>query len=296
MAVAGVITMASARLPAVNGELRELAERTARSVVRIRGRHGAHGSGSIWDRAGGIVTNAHVAVQPELDVETPDGRQSRARLVARDAHLDLAALHVDVDDLHPLEIGDSRAVKVGQLVAAMGNPFGLTNALTLGVVHGAPSANHMGMLRTDLRLAPGYSGGPMIDMSGRLLGINTMVAGGLGLAVPANTVERFLRYTSRPKVGVGLRVVRVVTPAGDQRSALLVTEVAADGRADRSGVLVGDVLLEASERRLTEPEDLAEAVIAGRGAVRLRLLRGGRPTIIELQSDVPDATHEGRAA
>ena len=161
----------------------------ARVTVEIRGRAGAPlGAGVIWHPDGLILTNAHVA-QRDVSVVLTDGRPRPARLVARDAERDLAALVVDASGLPAAEIGDSRALRVGELVLAVGNPFGLPRALSAGLVH---AVDHR-VIQADLRLAPGNSGGPLADARGSVVGLNAMIVGGLAIAVPSETAWRFVR-------------------------------------------------------------------------------------------------------
>ena len=170
-----------------------LAERLARITVEVRVRARRRGdgvsvgSGVVWHPDGLVLTNAHVA-RGDVSIVLPDGRALTARLVARDTARDLAALVVDARGLPAADIGDSGALRVGQLVFALGNPLGLVRALSAGLVHSTgPRA-----IQADLRLAPGNSGGPLADAQARVVGINTMIAGGLAVAVPSREARRFV--------------------------------------------------------------------------------------------------------
>jgi serine protease Do len=148
---------------------------------------------------------------------------------------------------------------------AVGNPLGFVGALTTGVVHAI--TRHW--VHADVRLAPGNSGGPLADARGRVIGINTMIAGGLALAVPSNSVTRFLR---RGAEGVGLGVV--VRPV---RDGVLVLDVQPGSPAARSSLMIGDLLIGANGRRFESFNDLGEAIEASQGGVlRLQFLRGDR--------------------
>lgn len=168
-----------------------MAAELARVTVEVRGRGAggaAVGAGVIWHPDGLILTNAHVAHR-DVTVVLADGRACGARLVARDPRRDLAALVVDATGLPAAEIGDSGALRVGELVLAVGNPLGLVRALSAGLVHAVgPRAIH-----ADLRLAPGNSGGPLADARGRVVGLNAMIVGGLAFAVPSRAGWRFVR-------------------------------------------------------------------------------------------------------
>ena len=174
-----------------------MAAELARVTVEVRGRGrgaggAAVGAGVIWHPDGLILTNAHVAHR-DVTVVLADGRARSARLVARDPQRDLAALLVDATGLPAARIGDSAALRVGELVLAVGNPLGLVRALSAGLVHAVgPRAIH-----ADLRLAPGNSGGPLADARGRVVGLNAMSVGGLAVAVPSREAQRFVREQLR---------------------------------------------------------------------------------------------------
>lgn len=186
-------------LQQLNLEMSAVVEDVRRSLVQItNGRRGA-GAGTIWHADGLIVTNAHVVGHRSLRVTLPDGRTVPARLLARDASRDLAALAVDATGLPTSELGQSKQLQPGQWVLALGHPWGVAGAVTAGVVIGVGPPPEMPLpqrelIRVDLHLRPGHSGGPLVDVHGRLVGINTMMAGPeVGLAVPVHVVKTFLR-------------------------------------------------------------------------------------------------------
>jgi len=171
-----------------------LAERIRQITVRVHGRGSGHGSGVIWRPDGHIVTSAHVASRLAT-VVLSDDRAFETAVIACDPERDLAAIKVDAGPLPAAAIGDSDALRVGDMVFAVGHPFGGTGTLTAGIVHrvrrrDGPSDRRW--VEADVRVAPGNSGGPLVDAHGRVIGINAMVAGGVALAVPSNVVERFL--------------------------------------------------------------------------------------------------------
>jgi serine protease Do len=170
----------------------QLAERLQASTVRVGdGRRGA-GSGVVWSMDGLVITNAHVARGRSASIVFHDGRRSSARVIARDPERDLAALRLENVVAFPLPVAgvrDASTLRVGELVVAVGNPLGLVGALTAGIVQRQSDR----FVIADLRLEPGNSGGPLADAQGRVVGINSMVARGLALAVPSNAVTDFLR-------------------------------------------------------------------------------------------------------
>jgi serine protease Do len=175
--------------------LARIADRLQQVTVEISG-PGGGGAGVLW-APDLIVTNAHVARAPRVSVRLADDRSVEARLIAADRRADLALLRIPPVEVAPAALTDSDALRVGALVVALGHPLGLRRTLTAGVVH-AVAPSHSGgrrWIHADLRLAPGNSGGPLADTAGRVVGINTMIAGDLALAIPINDVRRFVGTT-----------------------------------------------------------------------------------------------------
>ncbi len=187
----------------VEGALAEVAERLARVTVQVRSGGRSAGAGVVWLRSGVVITNAHVATGAGAEVELPDGRVLAARVLARDPRRDLALLALPAEDLEPALHADARGLRPGELVVALGHPLGVSYAAALGVVHRAPTEamGPAGWLHADIRLAPGNSGGPLADTAGRVVGINAMIVGGLGIAVPSHLVEGFVRAVQVGRLG-----------------------------------------------------------------------------------------------
>lgn len=260
----------------------ELAERLRASSVEVRAGHRGMGAGVVWTVDGTIVTNAHVVRTSHPRVKLPDGRTFDAEVVRQDHKRDLAVLRIrSSSDLPAAEIADSSRLRVGQMVAAVGNPFGVVGAVSTGIIHAAAGD----WIEADVRLAPGNSGGMLADARGRVVGINTMVANGLALAVPSNRAAAFVRgeQAARPVLGVTMRSVTV-----KNRRGLVILDVARASLAEKSGLLVGDVLL-------SEPSQL-RAALETKEALLLRFLRGNtvRQTTIALSVPMPDR-EEARA-
>lgn len=179
---------------AVDDAAHVLASRLRASVPVIY-HDGGSGSGTIWPGEGLIITNHHVVPGEGARVLASDGVTHNARVIARDPSSDLALLHVRDILAGPLE-PRTGALRAGELVYAMGNPWGERGALTVGVVLGGGSGPRgdgaFAPVRADLRLAPGNSGGPMVDAQGRIVGINSMIVGGVAVAIPAAVVEAFV--------------------------------------------------------------------------------------------------------
>ena len=253
----------------IDRELSTVARDLRATTVRVHDGDRGSGSGVVWHEDGLVVTNAHVVRSASAIVECEDGRRVRGELVRRDDARDLAvvrtaerferaATHRPACDLVP-----------GELVVAVGNPLGLVGALTAGVVRRSDAR----WIVSDVRLAPGSSGGALADAAGRVVGINSMVADGLGFAIPTETVTAFLRDE---RVASGRRLGVAVTPAvarfGLRRTrAYVVTAVASGGAAERSGLELGDAIVAADGDGLAD-SDVARALAT---AHTLTILRAG---------------------
>ena len=271
--------------PSLAAELARVAERLRRSTVQVHGHGPEGGSGVIWSSDGLIITNAHVARGHLAGIRLPDGMRLPAEVVWRDPQRDLAALRVKARQLEAAEIGDSRVLRPGELVLAVGNPFGLVGAVSTGIVHSvgpvsflerAPYGRHW--VQADVRLAPGNSGGPLANARGRVIGINSMIAGGLALAVPSHEVTSLLgERPERPRLGITTQPV-TLSLGYRQVLGMLVVEVTPGSAAEGGGLELGDVLLKADGRFFQVPGDLAEAIASAgaENAIGFDLLRGGR--------------------
>ncbi len=301
----------------LNEELVAVAEALNRSTVQVQSRRFGGGSGVIWQtissptppesplegetsaepllsgevwRGGGseggglIITNAHVIRGMGAKVKLSDKRVLDAVCIKRDTERDLAALRVNATDLPAATIGDSDALKVGEMVLAVGNPLGFVGAVTTGIIH-ATALFPRRWVEADIRLAPGNSGGALADAQGRVIGINTVIAGGLALAVPSNTVERFLlQGEKRPLLGVTLQPV-LVPLRGRRVLGLLLLEIQPDSLAASAGLLTGDVLIRTAGQFFQTTTDLAQALwqLNPGDTLQLDFLRGGDRTSCQVQ-------------
>ncbi len=262
--------------------LGEIADRLRRSTVLVRpGGSKGNGSGVLWSSDGLIITNAHVAQASRAEISLWDGREFPAEVTSRDARRDLAALRISAGNLLAAEASDSSCVRPGEIAIAVGNPLGFVGALTTGVVHAVGPLRGLGSqswVQSDVRLAPGNSGGPLADARGRVIGINAMVAGRLALAIASNEVMRFLRGESGAeslRLGVSVMPVQLPRSSGGRKFALVLAAVEPGTPAARASLLPGDILLGTEEKRFTSVRDLAVA-LQGDAACLLRLefLRG----------------------
>jgi serine protease DegQ len=277
-------------------------EGASASVVRIEGRHrGPSSSGIVWSADGAIVTADHKIEREEgIEVGLPDGRKVPARLVGRDPGTDIAVLRAEAADSKPVTWAGAEGLKVGHLVLALSRP-GQTVRASLGVISavGDEWQTRSGgkidrYLATDVAHQRGFTGGLLIDVSGRGLGLNDAgLQRGQGIALPAATLERVVESllahggVRRGYLGVGAHPVRLPGPIAEQAGhpvGLIVIAVQPGGPAEQSGVLLGDVLLALDGHPLGDMGEL-QALLgeerAGKEAA-LRLLRAGEVREIQV--------------
>ena len=281
-------------LDAYSNAVTSAAERVGPAVVRIDieregGRlarsvfGGGLGSGFIFASDGQILTNAHVVAQARrIHVTLADGRTFDAGLVGSDTEVDVAVLRIGADRLPVAELGRT-ALRVGQLVIAVGNPYGLNWTVTAGVVSAlgrtleAPGVRKMtNLIQTDTSINPGNSGGPLVDSQGRVVGITTAMmplAQGLGFSIPLDAVKSAIarinkrREASSTGISMGVGGMRVRLDA-QLRQALRLTqqygmellEIRRDGPAERAELKRLDVIIAAGNEPVTEPRDLQRIV------------------------------------
>jgi len=242
------------------------------------------GSGFILDKEGRIVTNYHViANADEVEVVLADGTAATAQVIGADAYYDLAVLQIQVEPnrLHPVELGNSSDLRVGQRVIAIGNPFGLDRTLTTGVISalGRTIERENGQslgeaIQTDAAINPGNSGGPLLDSRGRVIGVNTAIQSpsggsvGIGFAVPVDSVKRVVpeliakgRYP-HPTLGFdSYELTYEINPSqGGPQKGLLVVQVTPGGPADRAGLQPAEVRRDARGRPVLAGGDIVTAV------------------------------------
>jgi serine protease Do len=280
-------------------------EDVQRSVVQVRSSGRGIGAGVIWTGDGLVLTNHHVISggrsRGNIRVALHDGRTLDADVVKSGRRLDLALLRLEGDhgDLPTAPVGDSDALRVGELVYAIGHPWGRVGAVSAGIVGGVGELRGQGRgsstryVRSDVALAPGYSGGPLLNARGEVVAINAMIFGLMALSIPSNAAEAWVAGERRPRLGIG--VLPVELPAFLRREAgstgLVIAGVETGGAADRAGLLVGDVLLAIAGKSLGEAETLLETVAHAGGVVSLRVMRGGQIMIMEVRLE-----ESGRAA
>jgi Do/DeqQ family serine protease len=259
------------------------------------------GSGVIVDAARGyILTNFHVTEgADEITVTLRDQRQFTAEVVGADSEVDLALLRIQADGLTALPVADSDALRVGDFVVAIGNPFGLGQTVTYGIISalgrtGLGIEGYENFIQTDASINPGNSGGPLVNMRGELVGVNTAIVGpsggniGIGFAIPSNMASAIMQYLAeygevrRGQLGV---VLQDLTPelaeafGLQRRGGTVVARVSPASAAEQAGLRSGDVIVELDGDPVTRSSDLRNAIglLRAGTSIRLNILREGRP-------------------
>jgi S1-C subfamily serine protease len=289
------VTTGPSFLETLSNELASAVDSVAGSVARVEARRGNASSGIVWSGDGQILTADH-AVEREEDIRVHlgDGRSTQARLVARDPGSDLALLKVEATDLAPAQHAPEESIRVGSLVMAVGRPGPAGTMATIGIVSAvggawrtARGSQLESFVRTDATLYPGFSGGPLVDASGRVVGINSWtLSQGAGLAVPVSVAARLAQALAQGGVkrgflGVGTQVVPLPQALrdqlGGQETGLIVLSLVSGGPAENGGLLIGDVLVGLEGQQLSDAEDLQSQLTPERVGkpAQLRVVRGG---------------------
>jgi serine protease DegQ len=263
------------------------------------------GSGVIVSNTGYVLTNHHVVeAADEIEVALHDGKKLLAKVVGNDPETDLAVLRVDAENLPAITFGSSDALKVGDVVLAIGNPFGVGQTVTGGIVSalgrtGLGINTFENFIQTDAAINPGNSGGALVDAGGNLVGINTAIFSrsggnmGIGFAIPVSTakmvLEQIVKSGSVTRGWIGVEVQEITPPVaesfrlGSTRGAL-IAGVLRGGPADKAGIKPGDVLLEVEGKPVTDPTSMLNLIAAlppGQAA-RMKLRREGKDVETEI--------------
>ena len=264
--------------PTVEGVTEEfiaVADKVIPAVVSIEAGE-ATGSGFIIDETGYIITNYHV-IRNRTDIRTylPDKRIFAAELVGKDQETDVALLKVRGKDLPTVEFGNSDELKVGQKVAAIGNPFGLESSITTGIVSAKNRARgktvYRDFIQTDANVNPGNSGGPLVNLNGEVVGMNTFILAqseGLGFSIPSKLVERIIedliKYGDVTRAYLGIQAGNVIQVDdfgnGKFLKGALVKKLVKNGPAEKAGLLPGDVITKLGDLEIESANELQNEV------------------------------------
>jgi serine protease Do len=256
------------------------------------------GSGFIVSADGYILTNAHVVDEAvEVTVKLTDRREFTAKVVGIDKRSDVAVLKIDAKDLPTVRIGDPSRLRAGEWVIAIGSPFGFDNSVTAGIVSAisrslpGEEANYVPFIQTDVAVNPGNSGGPLFNLDGEVVGINSQIYSrtggymGLSFAIPidiaGNIKDQLVKNgkVSRGRIGVGIQEVNAQFAESfglERPRGALVGNVEADGPADKAGVKPGDIILSANGRAIERSNELPSVIAA---------VRPGTDAVLEIWRD-----------
>jgi Do/DeqQ family serine protease len=269
----------------------------------------ATGSGVIVDAAQGyVLTNAHVVENAtSIEVTTKDNRQFKARLIGRDPETDVAVLQISGSNLTAVPMGDSDRLQVGDFVLAVGNPFGLGQTVTSGIVSalgrtGLGIEGYEDFIQTDASINPGNSGGPLIDLQGRIVGINTAIVApsgtnvGIGFAVPINIARQVMDQLisggeiKRGRIGVAIQDMTpdIAQALGTTRTqGAVIARVDPGSPAERAGLRTNDVVIAVDGAPIRNGAELKNRVVVARigDAVDLTIVRGGSERTVAVRID-----------
>ncbi len=268
-------TNSSAILESISDAIVGVTEKVSQSVVQVGSGRWRGGTGTVWSKDGHIVTSNHViGGMHEVEVGFNDGTKHVAKVVGRDPYSDIALLKVDSGNLTPVETGNSDGLKVGQFVLALANPFGRQPSATSGIVTN-PAFSTRGwrggtldkVVVTDARLNPGYSGGPLVDARGRIVGINAAYANNRGISVPVNTVKSVVDKLmqdgriKRAYMGITAESIRLPENLASQaeigqNAGLIVYGVDQESAAKKAGLAIGDVIVKLDGKQVESLVDL----------------------------------------
>jgi serine protease Do len=317
----------SSSLPDVfSHALMQMVDKVQPSIVQVLNEGRGAGTGIIWDadgHSGSIITNHHVVPEGStaIKVHLADGQILDARVVDRNAKLDLAMLSIAAEHLQAVAAGDSARLRVGEWVFAVGNPWGQRGVVTAGIISSVNNANNgsngsttkankneveLRYIKSDVVLAPGNSGGPLLDADGKVVGVNAMVFGGdLAVSIPSNIVSSWVAGLPRRRVTLAIEVQPValldlpqaiqaqVGGSAKRKDAVLVVAMGEDkagsvvadaGDTGDTGVFIGDVLLEVAGKPIVDETSLLNILARKEPQVKiaLRLVRGGAVLSIDV--------------
>ncbi len=264
------------------------------------------GSGVVVDDEGHILTNNHVVENAdELEIQLADDREFKATVVGTDPKTDLAVIKIDADGLSPATLGDSKQLRVGQWVLAVGSPFGLSQTVSAGIVSALGRGNvgitdYEDFIQTDAAISPGNSGGPLIDLAGNVIGINTAIATrsggsvGIGFAVPAHmardVMDQLIDGGKVVRAWIGVLIAELTPQLAESfgyagKGGILVQDVVADGPAATAGLREGDIIITHDGNKVDDSTDFRNTVAQLKPGTKakLEIWREGKKKLFELE-------------
>ena len=316
-------TSTKSALVSLSEEIENVADKVSQSVVSVRSRTRGNGSGVVWTSDGLIVTCSHIVRKlDELEVSLSNGKSFPAKVIGNDPYSDIALLKTQANgkndsiSLTPIEIGDSENLKAGQFVLALANPYGEYPSITQGIITSERSSIVGGgagwwagvldnIVITDARLNPGYSGGPLLDVEGKMLGLNVAYISSRGIAIRAGKVKNIADQLTKDgaikKAYLGIITNTISLPAElsaqlepVQEEGLIVLSVEKDTPAKKAGLLIGDIIVRFDSEPVTNMHELRRQLlkqeVVGK-SVNLVIMRGEKK--MELTINPGEASRSG---
>ncbi len=291
-----------------SSSLVSLVERVQPGIVQVSVNRRGGGTGIIWQEDGRIITNNHVVPNDNLNVQVllSDGRTFDAKVLHRNPRLDLAILQVQGEKLRALPLGDSGKLRLGEWVFAVGHPLGERWVVTAGIVSSKSTIKFDDGLMTeyiksDVRLAPGNSGGPLLNADGEVVGINAMIFGGdLSVSIPSNVLSKWVSSLSSPHPSGGIRLgieiqnveiprnMRQTLPSQQESGVLVVGIQESRQKANLTDILIGDVFLSIAGTLVKDTASLRYVLAQSekRETIPVSILRGGNVITVDVATNI----------
>ena len=289
--------------------IESVADKVSQSVISVHSKNTGNGSGVVWTTDGHIVTCSHLVKKvDEVEVSLSNGKSFPAKVIGNDPYSDIALLKIQPRDnnntpLKPIEIGDSENLKAGQFVLALANPYGEYPSITEGIITSERSSIRGGgswwwtgimdnIVITDARLNPGYSGGPLVDVEGKMIGLNAAYISSRGIAIRGSKVKNIADQLAKDGaiksayLGIMTDIISLPPEVGiqlepSQQEGLIVLSVEKDTAAKKARLLIGDIIVKFENEPITNMHDLRRQLlkqeVIGK-SVKLIIIRGEKKT------------------
>jgi S1-C subfamily serine protease len=304
-------TCTKSALISLSKEIENVADKVSRSVVSVHSRTRGNGSGVVWTSDGLIVTCSHIVKNlDELEVSLSNGKSFPAKVIGNDPYSDIALLKIQANgeneniSLNPIEIGDSENLRAGQFVLALANPYGQYPSITEGIITSERSSlggSQWGAITdniviTDARLNPGYSGGPLVDVEGKMIGLNAAYVSSRGIAIRASKVRNISDQLAKDGaikiayLGIVTDEISLPREIGaqlepSQEEGLIILSVEKDSAAKKAGLLMGDIIVKFDDEPITDIHDLRRQLlkqdVIGK-SVKIVIIRGEKKSELTL--------------
>jgi S1-C subfamily serine protease len=304
-------TRTKSALISLSEEIEKVANKVSQSVVSVHSRTRRNGSGVVWTSDGLIVTCSHIVRNlDELEVSLSNGKSFPAKVIGNDPYSDIALLKIQANgendniSLNPIEIGDSENLRAGQFVLALANPYGQYPSITEGIITSERSSlggSQWGAITdniviTDARLNPGYSGGPLVDVEGKMIGLNAACVSSRGIAIRASKVRNISDQLAKDGaikiayLGIVTDEISLPREIGaqlepSQEEGLILLSVEKDSAAKKAGLLMGDIIVKFDDEPITDIHDLRRQLlkqdVIGK-SVKIVIIRGEKKSELTL--------------